>query len=299
MRDVGAIIVHHRNYPQVLSTIEAVLSSGVSPDAVVVVDNSEDPGVAADLKREVPDGVRLQFLTNNGYAAAVNRGYDELGALQLEIIIVSTHEVKPEDGALCALAAAVRDDPTVGVAGPTLLLPRQSGATLRIWSCGGQLSPRLAWPKHVTRAGEVRPATREWLDGALCAYRSTALAESLREDFFLYVEELEFHRRLRSLGWRVVWVPVARATQDTGGTPPYLQARNLQIFYATWGRFPQRWVSVPLLILRQFCVRAVRRKQPALSLVAAVLGWADGLKYNPGTTSTAVRPRHPLALRRF
>lgn len=297
MHDVGAIVVHHR-HPEVIQTVRAILASGVEPASLVVVDNSEDEAVAATLRQEVPAGVRLRFVPNRGYAAAVNAGHHELVGLGLAVIIVATHEVRPEAGTLRVLADALRDDPRVGVAGPTLLLPPRPLGQQRVWSFGGRLSPVLGWPQHVRAVddGAAAVVARDWLDGALCAYRSQALGESLREDFFMYVEELEFHRRLGSLGWVVVWVPAARATQDTEGAPPYLQARNLQMYYAAWGSRLQRVLAVPLLILRQLVVRILRRRQPRAATAVAVRGWRDGVK--AGRTGP-VPARRPGAFQRF
>ncbi|WP_162260816.1 glycosyltransferase family 2 protein [Nocardioides sp. Soil805] len=298
---MGAIIVHHRHFPEVTRTIGAILASGVEPTSLVVVDNSDDERLAADLRRGVPTGVLLQFVPNRGYAAAVNAGRSALSAADPSIIVVATHEVMPEAGALLILVDAVRNDATIGAAGPTLLLPTDEGDTERVWSLGGRLSPVLGWPQHVrSEPNGAAPAPRDWLDGALCVYPAKALAELMREDFFMYVEELEFHRRLRALGWNVVWVPSARAVQDTEGTPPYLQARNLQLFYTSWGSMAQRLLSVPALIIRQGLIRLLRRQQPIPATRAALLGWWGAWFHDTDLRDSAHGPgSHRESFRRY
>lgn len=126
-------------------------------------------------------------------------------------------------------------------------------------------------------APATKPRDRQWLDGAFCLYRTAALMVGMREDFFLYTEELEFHTRLRSLGYRVVWAPESVATQQTDGTPSYYQARNIQIFLRLWGNRFQQTVAVPYLVMRECLVRAVRRRStPNASLPLSLRGLRDG-----------------------
>jgi GT2 family glycosyltransferase len=265
-------VVHHRNFPEVLATVAALLDAGLAPESLVLVDNSDDPEIEAQLRSSLPTGVVLRCVPNHGYGHAVNLGAAVLAQRRTNVVVVATHEVQPEAAAVEQLVEAVLADRTVGVAGPTLLLPGRT----EVWSTGGSLSRVLGWPGHVQRIDAPGVVDRDWLDGSLCAYRAEALAERLREDFFLYVEEMEFHRRLREKGWRVMWVPAARAVQDTLGTPPFLQARNLQLYFDTWGSPVQRLVSVPALIVRQALVRLARRRRPVAATRAAICGWRAG-----------------------
>lgn len=276
MNSVACVVVHHKSTDTLPVTIDALIQAGIELRNILVVDNSEDAGVADVLTSTLDPQLRIEFTQNRGYAAAVNHGAELLRDISSDFILVSTHEVVPEQPAVEALVAAMRADPTIAVAGPTLV--DSTTVPTRIWSTGGLLSTRSGLPRHSTeipRDAET-PLERAWLDGAFCLYRTEALSERLREDFFLYTEELEFHVRLRSRGWKAVWVPGATASQSTDGTPPFLQARNLQIYLRLWGSHAQQTLSVPYLVARETLARTIRRRSPLTALPELVRGWRAG-----------------------
>ena len=57
----------------------------------------------------------------------------------------------------------------------------------------------------------------------------------MSEDYRMYMEEVDFHQRLRSRGWTVSVIPEP-ASQSSGGMPGYFTARNVQLFQRRWGR---------------------------------------------------------------
>jgi N-acetylglucosaminyl-diphospho-decaprenol L-rhamnosyltransferase len=286
----GCVIVHHKSLDTIFRTVELILENGIAASNVVVVDNSEDPEVAKSLRTHLFAGVRLLLTKNGGYAAAVNTGVDFLtNDSDPDFILVSTHEVQPRHDAVGAMLNAMASDESIAVAGPTLASSGDPYAvSAPVWSTGGTLTRWLSLPAHT---GSGRPLAtvlqessglaewheRQWLDGAFCLYRAAVLAERLREDFFLYSEELEFHTRLRALGHKVVWAPRSVATQQTKGTPPYYQARNLQIFLRLRGNGAQMVVSVPILIVRERLVRILRRRRTERgALRRSLRGLRDG-----------------------
>lgn len=260
----GAIVVHHRNFPVVLGTVERIIAGGIEPSRVVVVDNSEDPPLLNRLIEAVPTDVRVIAEANRGYGHAVNVAVRALEEQSLDFVVISTHEARPEPGAIDLLIRALDADATVGAVGPTLVTGEPGESV--IWSMGGHCTRVLNEPRHFG-AGEPwdaavtqRPAARRhWVDGAFVAYRYGVLCEHpLREDFFLYFEETDLHQRLRDAGLAVLWIPAAVVWQSSGGAPPYLLARNLQRYQRAHGTLLQAVVTVPWVILRAGIRKAAR-----------------------------------------
>lgn len=253
---VGAVVVHHRRFPEVLGTVDGVVTAGVPAEAVLVVDNSEDPATAEAL-RAAARGWRVHVMPNRGYGAAANAGVSMLP--DHDVVLVLTHESLVDARSLAALVGALAADPAVAAAGPGLLLTDGG----RVWSRGGTLTPRLRLPRHLLAtdpgSGPVRDV--DWLDGACVAYRRSALAEHpFREDFFLYVEETELHTRLRGAGMRVVAVDAATAVQSTAGMPAYWGCRNTVLFQRTHGTaFSRR--AAPLYFTARTMAVALRTRQ--------------------------------------
>jgi GT2 family glycosyltransferase len=257
---ITALVVHHRNYPEVLDTVAGVVAAGVPAHRVWVIDTSEDPHLARELEAS-SHGWHVEAMPNRGYGAAVNHGVLVAGTTPLTLVL--THEVTLGADLVHALADAIAGDPRTAVAGPDIL--RTRGAT---WSRGGYLTRLLRLPKHRVAIAATQSGAREveWLDGAVALYRTDCLRhEPFREDFFLYVEEVELHTRLRKAGWRVVAARGATASQTTQGMPPYWELRNTVLFQAAHGSALSRYVAPVYVLLRTSAVLLVRGRWREIS----------------------------------
>jgi GT2 family glycosyltransferase len=73
----------------------------------------------------------------------------------------------------------------------------------------------------------------DWLDGCLCIYSFDAVRDlRMSELFFLYFEETDFHQKIRSNGYNIANVRMARSFQSTNGIPSFWFVRNVVIFNA-------------------------------------------------------------------
>jgi N-acetylglucosaminyl-diphospho-decaprenol L-rhamnosyltransferase len=280
LTNVGCVVVHHRNYPGVLNTIEAIIAGGVPARQLVLVDNSEDSDLTTVLTAQLPIGVALLTQSNSGYGSAVNAGVAALitRTPRPEMILVSTHEVIPEEDAITALVQALCSS-GADVVGPTLIDSASSDA--RVWSTGGELSRILNMPFH-TRIGynpgceAPKWVKRAWLDGAFCLYRTDVLTRfRFRERYFLYFEEVDLHIRIQKAGGCVVWAPSARVSQVSSGIPPYYLTRNMIIFQAWNGNLAQQ-VTSPIYSMLRFTVRSWIRQGRVQGIRDAWQGLVDG-----------------------
>ena len=276
---LAAIVVHHRNWPDVSDTLRSIDEQTVAPDARIVVDVHSADGSADAIAEAHPAWEVVRLDRNSGYAAAVNAALELQAVRSADRMLVCTHEVLLDKGAVEAMLAAVDSDSTIGAAGP--ILSRRSDGSL--WSAGGGLGRRTARPWHRQHApGRQSPPQQvEWVDGAVVLYRAEALQRTgpLDEAYFLYYEELDYQCRLRQAGWRVVAVPDATASQEPGMVPPYLEARNR----VRWLRRAHRWVPLLFAIVEQlFTALAVltsrdRRWESTLRLKGLVHGFTGRL----------------------
>ena len=279
--DTACVVVHHNNFPSVLDTVASVINSGILEKNLVVVDNSQDADQLKLLREALPREVEILDVSNRGYANAVNIGVSEIAKSRanIEYILVSTHEVILHGNALELLRKTLIET-GAAVAGPTILAAGTGGD---VWSLGGELSPFLNIPRHVRQgrsASMSRMNTfeeRSWLDGALCLYSLSAIEVGLREDYILYFEETDLHSRLRTLGSRAIWVSGSTIEQHSRGIPPYLLARNLQIFQKTEGTKASQLLAVPYTIIRA-TIRSIFRREP-LDFKSLMQGWIDGVNH--------------------
>ena len=274
--DISCIVVHHNSPDTLGPTLRALTACGLTASRVLIVDNSADPLLTASVEADGYDVLRVE---NRGYAGAVNDGIGELqrrGTLQ-RFILVSTHESLPEPWAVSALRSALLDEPDIAVAGPTLL---DADSPSAVWSLGGTLTPLLKLPRHVTEAGagaSAQTVDRGWLDGAFTLYRaSDLLTFGLEEIYFLYFEETDLHTRLNRAGRRVVWVPMARASQRSSGIPPRLLGRNLFLFHGRLFSPGRGRVAVLFQSGRTAARRVLTRRGNSGDWLEVLRGWREG-----------------------
>lgn len=284
MVDTGtaAVVVHHRSPDTLAVTVASLRREDIDGDRIVVVDNSEDP--EQDLAACLPGRPVVLEIPNRGYGAAANRGIEFLLGLTPppSRILISTHEVRPEPGAVAVLEAALERAPDVAAVGPTVNSSKPDGAVHRI--CGGRFTALLNEPRHILElAGKAKalpesPLERDWLDGAFVLYRSWVLEqERFREDFFLYYEESELHARLGKRGWPVAWVPEAEVHELAAGVPPFLRGRNLQRFQQLHGSRLSAVLTVPLALAKA-SVKAVAGRAGWGQVRQLATGWLAALR---------------------
>ncbi len=184
---------------------------------VFVVDNASSDDSVAMARRDFPK-VRLIANTENmGFGRANNQGMRASTGLYL-LLLNSDTEVLP--GTLQELVRFVQATPEAGMAGAKLLFADGSQQTSH-----GRL-PTL-FTEMLNMLGLVvlhstSPAARstaetdglvetDWLLGACMMVRREVFETTggFDEDYFMYTEEIDWCRRVKTLGWRVYFVPTA------------------------------------------------------------------------------------------
>lgn len=200
---------------------------GVEDFEVIVVDNdSNDKCVELALAHKIKPKV-IKMDQNAGYAAAINVGM--AAARRGASLLILNPDIRLRPGVACQLLDRL-NEPSVGAAVPRILA--EDGATR--WSLRREPSLARAWAETLlggTLAGKIglgelvsnskvydREATTEWATGAILAVsaRARALVGDWDESYFLYMEEVDYFRRLRDCGFSVAYVPEAKAVHIEG-----------------------------------------------------------------------------------
>lgn len=278
---IAAVVVHHRSCSTLGATVSRLVGEGLIPSNILVVDNSEEPAQAALLEQSLPSGVRIIFISNEGYGAAVNTGaaWHAEHTSATDYLLVSTHEALPEPGALKALAALLDRQPKTAVVGPALVTGEQAD---QIWSLGGYFSNFLGLPRHhshLAARDELAEAVARrvrWLDGAFLLFRRDILdRHHVDEAYFLYMEETDHQLGLQRQGWDVHLEPAAVVWQSSGGTPSFYQTRNIQLFQAKNGSRLQSMLAAPYIIITALA-RDLLKGRGLVNLKPLVSGWTAG-----------------------
>ncbi len=225
---VSALIVSHDTRDELLRCLASLFAGTSWPLEVLVVDNASADGSPAAVEQGFPQVKVVRLAENAGFARANNRGLRETEA-PLVLMLNPDTEVRP--GAIEALVAVLDARPLVGAVGPRTLNPDGS---LQV-SFGPDLTPLAEWrqrrlvrgakslnPRVQARLAEMtkREFEPDWLSGSCILARREALlaVEGFDEGFFLYEEDADLCRRLRRVGWNVLFTPRAEIVHHLGSS---------------------------------------------------------------------------------
>lgn len=294
MRVVVAI-VGFRNADDIKLCLARLAASTYTNFEVVICENG-GPAAFAELSSAVPPQLTsgqsvtlIEAPGNLGYAGGVNTCLQ--ASPDADAWWVLNPDTEPHCRALAALAARLAIGDVAAVGG---VLHDERG---RVQNLGGRWRAWLGRSESIGHGCDLAalPALAEveqqlgFLSGAsmLVGRALTARIGLMREDYFLYAEELEWFVRARAAGLRLGFAPEARVLHHQGSTtgsgaarkakarlPVYLETRNaLHVVRDT----TPRWLlnaaaAAPVLLAARYArAGAWRQYRWALEGVAAAL----------------------------
>lgn len=212
----------------------------------VVVDNASADGSAA-VVAEFPNVRLLQNVENVGFGRAVNQA---VAATTAPLVLIMNPDCRLASGAVTVLEEQLRQHPACAIAGPRILDPDGSvqgsarGDPDMLTGFFGRTSAlrRMLPMLPVSRRNVVTHAVNgrgdasvrvDWLSGACMLARREAFeqARGFDERYFLYWEDADLCRRLRTLGHHVRYVPGATAIHRVGHSSQRARASAIRAFH--------------------------------------------------------------------
>lgn len=259
---VSVVLLSH-NRPRLLArAIETVLSQTWPNVELIVVDNhSEASNEIARLVEGYP-GVRLIANSANlGFTTGMNVG---IAAAQGPYVYLTEDDIEMERECLQVLVQYLAAHPQVGLAGP-IMLNRHDG-TVRCaggdFELGGIYRMTIRGANAPFVVGDFPdPYFVTFLPGAAVMTRLDLLQDlqGFRDEFFMYVEDVDLCARVLRRGLAVAIVPRARVHHHppTPGVPAWLEfhkVKNLSALYLMHA--PLR--VLPIFLFRYGVLGAVR-----------------------------------------
>jgi GT2 family glycosyltransferase len=216
--DVAVIIVTYNSALYIAACLASVLARTGSLRADVVVVDAASQDDTAEVVEGFP-GVRLVRCRNGGFAYANNRGLTTCDARYVLFINPDTEIL---DGSLEDLVSRMDEQPEVGLAGVRQVDgDGRLDMTIRgfpnaVRAVGDALSAEHL-PRRPRWLGEreVRPEAYDgevdcnWTSGSFMLARREAIESAgfMDERFFMYSEETDFCRRIKTAGWAIRHLP--------------------------------------------------------------------------------------------
>lgn len=227
MLDLAIVIVNYNVSGLLRRCLQTVFASeGDFTYEVCVVDNNSADDSVEMVRSEFPQVHLIANRENVGYPAANNQGLQALGLSgknppRYALLLNPDTEVPPD--AFAYFLAFMDENPDIGVAGPRLVRPDGSLdlACRRGFDSMSALfyrmvglsrlfphSPRFA-RYNMTYLDEHSQAEVDSVVGAFMWVRGEAISEVglLDDRFWMYGEDLDWAKRIKDAGWRIVYEP--------------------------------------------------------------------------------------------
>ncbi len=234
---------------------------------MIVVDSASSDGSPDMVEREFPWVILIRSNENLGFPRGNNLGIRQ--ASGRHILLLNPDTVIIED-ALPAMVQHLEQHLDVGGLGAQLLNPNGTIQSSR------RRFPNFltaifesTWleniaPESITRnyfaldlADDIESDV-DWVTGACLMVPKRVIDHVglLDEGFFMYSEELDWCRRIKDAGWRVVYFPQARIMHHVGKSSEQavtarhinFQQAKLRYFRKYYGRIPTFFLRVILLL---------------------------------------------------
>ncbi len=208
----SVIIVSWNTCALTLQAIRSVYAQGDSGVEVIVVDNASSDDSVERIRKEFPDVRLIVNAENLGYARANNMG---LAAARGDyfLLLNSDAELLSRD-TFEKLRRVFEAQPEVAAVGAKLVLPNGKVQALgRPFLTLKRLIKEQLLFAHAFAdhdASPLRsPVEAEYIDGAFLAVRRKTVEQigMLDESFFMYGEDMDWCRRMKAAGWRLIVLP--------------------------------------------------------------------------------------------
>lgn len=227
---LAAVIINYDSGEHLRNCLaELTDAAGEAPADFIVVDNASTDDSLSCVSRDYPGVWLIQNPKNVGYGTACNEGFRSTAA---QFVCFLNPDVVPEPGSLSAMAAAMAENPEVGVLGPRLNNPDGS----RYPSCrvvpslsvavGHAIFGLVTDNNRFTRAYQLLDGDHasaqevDWVSGAAMMVRREAFDQiaGFDESYFMYVEDVDLCSRLRHAGWKALYYPEAQMMHHVAGS---------------------------------------------------------------------------------
>jgi GT2 family glycosyltransferase len=256
---VSAIVVNWNTRDQLLDCLRAYYACSDVPAEAVVVDNASMDGSVEAVAREFPEAKVIRQRSNVGFGRANNAG---LQVAEGRFILLMSPDVTVMPGSVGRLADFLLVRPDAGAVGPRLQRPDglldetarrgfpSPGATLFHYTGLGKVFPHNERLNRFSMGHLPATETHEIDAGtAACMMVRRAAIDRVGffdPDYFMFGEDLDLCYRLKSSGWKVFYLPTARAVHARAAASKQESSRMLLELHRSMWTFHHKHYAADL-----------------------------------------------------
>lgn len=239
---VVAVVLNWNGFADTQKCVASLQQIDYPNFEIVVVDNGSTDDSAEKLTQAFPHLKFIRLQQNRGYAAGNNAGIKFALAQGAQYVLVINNDVVVEKKFLSPMVELAERMPEVGVVTCKVCYlsnPKQiyaAGGTFSRWLCTGIND--LQWQLDNSEQN-VTDREREisFAPGCVLLIRRAVFERVglLDERFFLYVEDLEFSRRV-NLHFRMFYTPQGKIYHKSGAGTSWVSYTPTYLYYHTRNR---------------------------------------------------------------
>lgn len=257
MVDLSIIIVSWNVADLLAACLDRVFAGlGNLSAEVIVVDSGSSDATVALVRERYPQVTLVALDENSGFSRGNNVGLAKASGRYLLLLNPDTEII---DSALKGMVAYLDSNGDVGIVGPyTRNSDGSYQSTRRRFPTLATAFFESTWlqplaPKslldrfYVNDAPPDQTLDVDWVQGSALMARREVYAQvgGLDEGYFMYSEELDWCKRARDAGWRVVFLADAQITHHGGKSSEQVVARRHILFQTSKLRYFRKYHGRP------------------------------------------------------
>lgn len=203
---VHIIVLNWNSSEDTTRCIRSLEALDYSNFRIVIVDNASQDGSESILRGRFPQYPFIQTGKNLGYGGGNNYGIRHALKEGADYVWIVNPDIVVEIDSLKEMVKAMENDSLIGIAGPEVIWKFRN---IDSWMEGLSSSLQSALKK---RLEEHRTPTLQEVKETKIVIGCSMLVRSqvffdvglIRDDFFMYHEEIEFNLRAKNYGWKMV-----------------------------------------------------------------------------------------------
>ncbi len=218
-KSVWVVIPTWNRKVDLLECIDSVQASNIPEVGIVVIDNNSADGSAEAVRMRFPDVHLVALDKNTGAAFASNRGFDLALRGGADFILRLDSDVIIDPTLISELVSQFKKLPDAGMLYPKILRYDRPDT---IWFTGAKSHPFLLVNKvdnlNVKDNGNQQITEVDYVPSAAIMVSAEALRQSggFDEIYFVYSEDFDLCLRLRKFGYKIYYIPNAKAWHKIG-----------------------------------------------------------------------------------